>query len=305
MTGLYEELRDGHSRSSTIVPHEINANIDGLQDFLTNPNVPQIASVCPSGSVKCEMYYEPDWNYRLEANVDCATAIEDDPCFATNACVCENGYFKISKSMPSRENTSANNDGSESTGGSSTENSGGNSGGSGGNSLIDQISDTINEVEAEEEAKAQAAKEEELKQAVTGSSEDESQDYELWVYIVAGVVGVVILITVGIGIFCCLKKCSRKNSLNSTIQPYPMDSETGDKDNKSKKIEVGQLGALTKKKRKQRAHDALEDTAQQPAVIPATDDEKSHLEIANPDSFLNHSAQNFNKTKEEVDRLSA
>ena len=53
-----------------------------------------------SNLVSCDLFYDTDWNYRLRVELFCADAVQRDPCFATNACLCNNGYFKVSDAMP-------------------------------------------------------------------------------------------------------------------------------------------------------------------------------------------------------------
>lgn len=52
------------------------------------------------GSVQCDMHYELDWSFRLRADVACENATAEEVCFATTACLCSNGYYKIAETMP-------------------------------------------------------------------------------------------------------------------------------------------------------------------------------------------------------------
>ena len=45
------------------------------------------------------MHYDTDWTYRLRATFTCDEAFQSDPCFATHACMCSNGYFAVSRDM--------------------------------------------------------------------------------------------------------------------------------------------------------------------------------------------------------------
>ena len=83
--------------------HEINsASFAGLlPGFSTNPAVPLLISDC-AGSMMCDMHYELDWSYRLRTEVNCVEALETDPCFATTACMCDTGYFKVADTMPEK-----------------------------------------------------------------------------------------------------------------------------------------------------------------------------------------------------------
>ena len=49
------------------------------------------------------MHYELDWSYRLNTQKsNCAEVATKDPCFATQACLCDNGYFRVASNMPAR-----------------------------------------------------------------------------------------------------------------------------------------------------------------------------------------------------------
>ena len=48
------------------------------------------------------MHYDLDWTQKLRTVHACAAAIANDPCFASFACVCDNGYLRYSDNMPSR-----------------------------------------------------------------------------------------------------------------------------------------------------------------------------------------------------------
>ena len=50
----------------------------------------------------CDMHYELDWSYRLRTNISCADAVEIDPCFATTACMCDTGYYRVAETMPKK-----------------------------------------------------------------------------------------------------------------------------------------------------------------------------------------------------------
>lgn len=46
------------------------------------------------------MHYDLDWSTRLRITKSCSSAISDDPCFGTFACICDNGYMRIAENMP-------------------------------------------------------------------------------------------------------------------------------------------------------------------------------------------------------------
>ena len=53
------------------------------------------------GNVQCELHYNLDWSYRLRVNAACSDADTADICFGTDACLCNNGYFRVERRMPS------------------------------------------------------------------------------------------------------------------------------------------------------------------------------------------------------------
>ena len=102
-TSVYEELKNGHERAVSTIIHPINAvNESNLPGFITNPNMKTINADCPNAGVSCDLHYELDWSYKLKADLYCETADDKDPCFATYACICDNGYFRIAENMPER-----------------------------------------------------------------------------------------------------------------------------------------------------------------------------------------------------------
>lgn len=235
--------------------------------------------------VTCDLHYELDWNYYLRFESTCGEIAAKDPCFATFACVCSNGYFRIADKMPARPADLDN-----------------------GSDLADILKEAdeekqtaveTKEVKAQEEAKANVVEPE------TITEESFFDTLETWHYIVAGCGLLVLLVLIGLCCFCCCKK-PRVKPMPIDDSMGPIDYSSNNLDSKDKHIEVGAMGALTQKKRKGKkkkttaAHNKdgadLEVTAPNMHGGP-TDDEASNLQIANPDSFLgNHSAQNFNKS---------
>ena len=101
------------SFANTVIPHEINnGKPSAIAAVTTNPEVPTIPSNCTAeaGSimtVKCDLYYTLDWSssFTTEVDIDCQDIDEDEfkndgPCFASQACICDNRYFRISQDMP-------------------------------------------------------------------------------------------------------------------------------------------------------------------------------------------------------------
>lgn len=98
--GLYAELQKPHKRKDTIVNHPIN---DGKPEYLpaviTNSDIPTIDKGC-SSRITCDVHYEQDWSYRLQKEMTCDEAVKTDVCFVSYACVCSNGYYRITADMP-------------------------------------------------------------------------------------------------------------------------------------------------------------------------------------------------------------
>ena len=85
---------------NSLINHEIN----GLQgQFVQSPEV-NSAGTCEK-KVICDLHYANDWDYKVKSSMSCAEARRNDPCFATNACICDNGFFRVSSLMPAREST--------------------------------------------------------------------------------------------------------------------------------------------------------------------------------------------------------
>ena len=125
-----------------------------------------------------------------------------------------------------------------------------------------------------------------------------------------------VVITLIIVVICC---CCKKKISETTVKPYPgsIDVELPKRDKKKKKdknapvedgpIDVGNMGSLSKKKKKNSTGDGFFNHVNDQSALKAmqpTDDEKSgQLEIANPDAsgFLGASGSNWNKKKAEAD----
>ena len=49
----------------------------------------------------CDLHYRLSWDLLLEASTACSdSSATTDPCFATQACLCDNGYFRVASNMP-------------------------------------------------------------------------------------------------------------------------------------------------------------------------------------------------------------
>ena len=94
------ELSGGHTREDKFVAHEING-IENLPVFKENDEVTSYNQDCVD-TIMCDLHYELDWNFRLRADLTCEFLAENDPCFGTFACICDNGYVKVAVTMPER-----------------------------------------------------------------------------------------------------------------------------------------------------------------------------------------------------------
>ena len=63
--------------------------------------MPLITDFCTE-MVTCDLHYELDWQFRLRAELTCESLANNDPCFGTFACMCDNGYVKVAENMPER-----------------------------------------------------------------------------------------------------------------------------------------------------------------------------------------------------------
>ena len=52
-----------------------------------------------TGNVSCDLHYRSNWDYRLRAQAQCNSQEAEDMCFGTQACICDNGYYKVGSSM--------------------------------------------------------------------------------------------------------------------------------------------------------------------------------------------------------------
>lgn len=101
MRNIFEEF--SKNRPARVVNSPVNA-LKGLPvptAFKYSTNVTDYAKNCVT-SLTCDLHYELDWNYRLTSVTECAKAATADPCFGTNACFCDNGYYRVAQTMPAR-----------------------------------------------------------------------------------------------------------------------------------------------------------------------------------------------------------
>lgn len=96
---LISFITDIKSRETAMVNDPIN-------EFVTDTPLPSffhdkfLKPYTCSSNVSCDLHYDLDWSYRLRTIMACADAVNKDPCYATNACLCSNGYFSVSDAMP-------------------------------------------------------------------------------------------------------------------------------------------------------------------------------------------------------------
>ena len=93
-------MSEGAEREDTIVNHKINhGKPEYLPAVVTNKSVKEMANNCED-KITCDLHYEMDWDFKLTREVTCDEAEQIDICFATNACICSNEYFRVSFDMP-------------------------------------------------------------------------------------------------------------------------------------------------------------------------------------------------------------
>ena len=53
-----------------------------------------------AGNVACDIHYKADWSSRVRVSVPCSDPKTYNVCYGSEACICDNGYFKVSAAMP-------------------------------------------------------------------------------------------------------------------------------------------------------------------------------------------------------------
>lgn len=89
-----------------MIPHELNTELlpeNEIPGFYFNRNTAEFTSENCATTVNCDLFYQPDWGFEVQASVTCSEAIAGDACFGTFACACDNGYYRVSESMPKFE----------------------------------------------------------------------------------------------------------------------------------------------------------------------------------------------------------
>ena len=82
--------------------------VETLPSLAYNPEVASVGANCQEDvGVVCDLHYRLDWDYLLEAKTSCSdlSTGDIDPCFATFACICDNGYFRVASNMPDHVGT--------------------------------------------------------------------------------------------------------------------------------------------------------------------------------------------------------
>ena len=73
------------------------------EEYVTNDQATAISENCDE-SIICSLFYDPDWRYSLNYEGSCDALDQDQPCFGTLACICDNGFYQIAEAMPSQLN---------------------------------------------------------------------------------------------------------------------------------------------------------------------------------------------------------
>ena len=77
--------------------------VETLPSLIFNPEVSSVGENCQEEmGVVCDLHYKLDWDYLLEVKTSCLdlSTGDVDPCFATFACICANGYYRFAENMP-------------------------------------------------------------------------------------------------------------------------------------------------------------------------------------------------------------
>ena len=61
--------------------------------------MPNITDDC-TDFVTCDLHYELSYEIYLRMEFTCEELTTADPCFGTYACICNNGFTRVSKTMP-------------------------------------------------------------------------------------------------------------------------------------------------------------------------------------------------------------
>jgi len=98
--GIVTELSKSRTRGDTVVHHNVNSGKPAvLTKVFTNSDFPSIDTSCLS-SITCDVYYELDWGFRLQKDLTCDEVKVSDLCFASYACICSTGYYRVTADMP-------------------------------------------------------------------------------------------------------------------------------------------------------------------------------------------------------------
>ena len=103
---ILAELESGVERPSTVVNHPVNdGKPDAIPAIKYNPQAPEVSTNCDNentNEITCDLYYELDWSFYFTSKSTCfmLEKAKLDPCFGTFACLCDNGYFRVSENMP-------------------------------------------------------------------------------------------------------------------------------------------------------------------------------------------------------------
>ena len=215
-TQIMAELRSGHHRTDKTVIHEINYG-ESMPSFSTNPELPTYLSGC-RGSMMCDMHYELDWSYRLRTRVTCEEAERVDPCFATTACICDNGFFRVSEKMPAKPK----------------------------DLVYDGFVEVLQEYERVEELKKQPVQ---VEEKVTEDSDSKIFGFEIWQVATIGS-AILVIIAVVVLVCCCCKRCKKRGTPTEQASKDKYAIDDAEKNAKDDENPDAKQGTLTKKKRK-------------------------------------------------------
>lgn len=222
LRNIFEEFSKNRADRAVNVAFNEGKDLGLPTAFKYNDDVTDYTKNCLT-SLTCDLHYELDWNYRLTSVMDCADAETKDPCYGTNACFCDNGYYKVSEAMPTRPEDYAGKDLYLVQDEAAEERVNETSAGEG--TTLGEDTETVTETPTK---KTEAEEEEELK---WWEEEDWYEDYPRWQIFSAGFIALVLLISV----CCCVCKCfnccccKKKNYKDLKITPVSRTVYNGKK----------------------------------------------------------------------------
>ena len=97
---LYDEyVTRNAQRPATVVNFPLNVNKPDPLPAIEYSEDP--ISISCDQRINCLVWYELDWDYKYRIQAECNDIVSgQDPCFASHACLCSNGYRRIAENMP-------------------------------------------------------------------------------------------------------------------------------------------------------------------------------------------------------------